>query len=238
MPVSPWCVPLLVLPMALLWAWPRRVEQDYSTPRTQIRIVEGDLFRQTSHIIANMTTTFDTKTPDLVSAASVQGQLLSRVYNGDRDALDADLAVALAPMKPSGTIEKPGKTDLYPVGTVAPVWKDGRFFFCVALSEMNETNVAHASVDGLWSSLTTLWETVRSRSNGQPTAIPVVGGGQSKLSHVVPAQDAIRLIALTFMLASRQGRICERLDIVVEKKEVKHVNFPELQSFLKAMREC
>lgn len=43
----------------------------------------------------------------------------------------------------------------------------------------------------------------------------VIGGGQARLSSVMPAQDAIRFTLLSFMFASRKNRICDELRIVV-----------------------
>jgi hypothetical protein len=102
---------------------------------------------------------------------------------------------------------------------------------------MNERNEARGTVDGLWRSLTNLWIEVRAHTNGEPVAIPVIGGGQSRLSQILPAQDSVRFIALSFMLASRHERVCDRLDIVVRKQDVEVLDMPELQAFLTSLHE-
>lgn len=66
--------------------------------------------------------------------------------------------------------------------------------------------------------------------------MPVIGGGQSRLSQVLPAQDAIRLTALSFMLASRREKVCERLEIVIRPEDAKHVDMPEFQAFLSSLQ--
>ena len=101
---------------------------------------------------------------------------------------------------------------------------------------MNERNEARATIDGLWQSMDNLWREVRALSNGDPVAMPVVGGGQARLSQLQPAQDAIRLTALSFMLASRTERVCERLDIVVREQDVGKLDMLEIRSFLASLR--
>ncbi|WP_408735220.1 macro domain-containing protein [Acetobacter pasteurianus] len=50
---------------------------------------------------------------------------------------------------------------------------------------------------------------------GGSVSMAVIGGGQARLSSVMPAQDAIRFTLLSFMFASRKNRICDELRIVV-----------------------
>jgi hypothetical protein len=64
----------------------------------------------------------------------------------------------------------------------------------------------------------------------------VLGGGLARISQVLPAQDSIRFIALSFVLASRDARVCDRLDIVARKQDVKYLDMLELQAFLKSLR--
>ncbi len=183
-----------------------------------------------------MSNTFDTEIPHIISADSVQGQFLDRIYCGDRSALDEDLGNALAGTASSGSIEKPGKTKLYDVGTIASIRTHRRFFFCVAYAKMNEANEARGTVEGLWRSLDNLWSEVRAVSNGDPVVLPVLGGGQARMAQILPAQDSIRLIAFSFILASRVERVCERLDIVIKKEAVPQIDMLEIRSFLASLR--
>jgi len=67
-------------------------------------------------------------------------------------------------------------------------------------------------------------------------AISVIGGGQARLAQILPAQDSIRFIALSFMLASRREKICDELRIIVRPAEYKRLDRLELQSFLSSLR--
>lgn len=57
------------------------------------------------------------------------------------------------------------------------------------------------------------------------------------MSHALPAQDSIRLIILSFLLASREKRVCERLDIVVRDRDVRTLDMLELQAFLTSLQD-
>jgi hypothetical protein len=234
-------LPLAVVVVAVIYAairsWPRPVEQRYSRPNTQIRVIVGDLFDQDANLVIGMANTFDTAVPHIISKTSVQGQFLEKVYSSDTAALDAALDDALATAERTGSIEKQGKTATYPVGTIAVIRQNRKHYFCAAYTEMDEQNVAHGSVPAVWRCLENLWDEVRSCSNGDPIAMPVIGGGQARMSHVLPAQDSIRFIALSFILASRDRRVCERLDIVVREQDARALDMLELQAFLSSLQD-
>lgn len=234
---TPLAILMLAIGYAGLRSWPRPVEQEYSRPNTTIRIVVGDLFDQDSNLVIGMSNTFDTAVPHVISKSSVQGQFLERVYSSDTAALDAALGESLANVTRTGSLKKQGKVDAYPLGTVAVIRQNRRQYFCAAYTEMNERNEAHGTVAGVWRCLENLWDEVRARSNGDPVAMPVIGGGQARLSQILPAQDSIRFIALSFMLASRDRRVCERLDIVVREEDVRTLDMLELQAFLTSLQE-
>lgn len=236
-----WPIPLVVIALALGYAiyrsWPRPVEQQYSRPNTKIRIVTGDLFDQDANLVIGMANTFDTAVPHVISKTSVQGQFLERVYSSDTATLDADLSQSLSGVATTGSMKKDGKCEMYPLGTIAVIQHNRRHYFCAAYTEMNDRNEAQGTVAGVWRCLENLWDEVRARSNGDPVAMPVIGGGQARMSQVLPAQDSIRLIILSFLLASRDKRVCERLDIVVREQDVRTLDMLELQSFLTSLQE-
>ena len=64
----------------------------------------------------------------------------------------------------------------------------------------------------------------------------VLGGGQARMAQILPAQDSVRLIAFSFILASRVERVCERLDIVIKKEAVPQIDMLEIRSFLAWLR--
>lgn len=235
----PWAllVPASALAYALWKSWPYPITQHYSTPDTTIRLVTGDLFDQTTSLVIGMSDCFDVETPHVIATASVQGQFLDRVYSHDIAALRSDLANALVGKLPEETgVTKPGNTNRYPLGTVATISHQRKHYFCVAYTRMNENNNVSSSIGILWQALEQLWDEVRVRSNGEPVACPVIGLGQSGMSTVLPIQDAIRFLILSFMFASRRQRVCEELIIVVRRQDEKRIDMLEVQEFLRSLR--
>ncbi|WP_414940142.1 macro domain-containing protein [Amycolatopsis sp. cmx-11-51] len=234
-------VAALSLGFGLYQSWPRPVQMNYSSPNTEIHVVEGDLFEQEGNVVIGMTTTFDTEIPHVIDELGVQAQLLTRIYRNDNRALDDALCAALEDhpvarrFKPED--RKQGKQIAYPLGAVATIMPAVRkLYFCVAYTEMNNRNEARGSVDGIWRSLNNVWDEVRAKGNGDPISIAVIGGGQARISQYFPAQDSIRFIALSYMFASRKEKIASRLNIVVEKRAVRNLDMLELQAFLKSLR--
>jgi hypothetical protein len=235
----PWA--LLVLGAALAYAswksWPYPIAQHYSTPDTTIRLVTGDLFDQPTSLVIGMSDCFDVETPHIIAAGSVQGQFLDRIYNHDVAALRSDISDALIGKKPQETdVTKPGNTVRYPLGTVATIRQQRRHYFCVAYTRMDGNNNVSSSIGILWQALEKLWDEVRALSNGEPVACPVVGLGQSGISTVLPIQDAIRFLILSFMFASRRQRVCGELVIVVRPEDEKRIDMLEVQDFLDSLR--
>lgn len=235
-PALVWVLGVLSFLYGLFRAWPRPIEESYSTPATKISLVAGDLFDLTGHLVIGTCDTFDTASPQ-IAKNSVQGQFLDRVYGGDGVQLDAHLRAALADEQVVAQVNKLGKTDRYALGTVATLKQQARRFFMLAYTSMDERNVAHGTSDGFWSSLSRLWIEVRAESNGGRVCIPVIGGGQSKLSQVLPAEDSVRFIAMSFMLASRAQKICDELVIVALPKQYEKMDHLELQAFLSSLKE-
>lgn len=231
---------LIVLVVALAFAivrsWPYPVEQHYAMPDTKVRLVTGDLFGQNTNLVIGMADTFDIATPHIIAAGSVQGQFLDRVYKHDLKKLKQDLKAALSDKQVVGKVTKPGNTNRYPMGTVATISQQRTHYFCVAYTRLDENNKASSTIGELWHALENLWDEVRVLSNGEVVSAPVIGLGQSGMSTVLPIQDAVRFLILSFMFASRGQRVCDELRIVIRPQDEKRVDMLELQDFLTSLR--
>jgi hypothetical protein len=231
-------VPAVALVYAVWRSWPYPIEQHYSTPDTTVRLVTGDLFDQGTNLAIGMSDCFDVETPHIIATSSVQGQFLTRIYCGDTSAMHAEVQAALAGKSPAETgVAKPGNTDRYPLGTVATITHQRTHYFCVAYTRMDENNNVSSSIGILWEALERLWDEVRLLSNGEAVSAPVIGLGQSGMSTVLPIQDAIRFLILSFMFASRKQRVCGELRIVVRPEDEARVDMLEVQDFLKSLRK-
>jgi hypothetical protein len=217
-------------------AWPMPITMTYNQPNVTVSVVAGDLFEQAGHVMIGMSDTFDTAIPKIIDRNSVQGQFLDRVFNGDVEALDEKLAEALSGIKPLESLAKEGKQQRFPLGTVVVIREAMRCYFCVAYTMMNERNEARGTPAGLWRSLDSLWQSVSEHANGGQLALPVVGGGQARMSQVLPQQDSIRFMVLSFLLASRAEKICDELLIVVRPSDFRRLDRLELQAYLRSLR--
>jgi hypothetical protein len=234
----PILVGVLVLSLigGLILSWPRPITQQYNSPNTRITIVKGDLLDEKNHLVIGTVDTFDTEPPVIISNGSLQGQALQRLYGGDLNYLNTELDKALAGKNVVSIIQKTGKQSQYGIGTVATVKHAARLIFFLAYCEMDMNNNAHSTPDRLWASLNMLWNEISVRGNGGSVSVPVIGGGQARLSSVMPAQDAIRFTLLSFMFASRKNRICDELRVVVRPEDYNKMDRLELQSFLSSLR--
>lgn len=217
-------------------AWPRPIRQEYNSPNITIEVVNGDLFSQDCNIVVGTCDTFDTAVPRVIAKNSVQGQALERFYGGDVNQLDREIAEALNGKAIRGSIQKEGKVEKYGIGTVATLRKAAHRIYFLAYTEMNQDNEAQGTPDGIWRSLASLWDEVSRTANGTPVAIPVIGGGQSRLSQVMPAQDSIRFMVMSFIFASRTRKVCDELRIVVRRDDFERLDRLELQAFLSSLR--
>ncbi|WP_163576800.1 macro domain-containing protein [Halomonas faecis] len=219
----------------LIVSWPRPIEMEYSAPKTIIKIIKGDLLEQDGHLVVGVCDTFDTELPNIISPRSLLGQTINHIFGGDVKSLDEQLNQTLSKLGPEGQIDKEGKTEKYGIGTVAPVQHSPRIIYFLSYCEMNQRNEAFGTVDGVWKSLVSLWDKQSELGNHGPISVPVIGGGQARMSHLLPAQDSIRLIALSFMFASRQHKISDELRIVVQSSDYDRLDRLELQSFLSSL---
>lgn len=209
-------------------------EQRFPSESISIRLVEGDLFEQKASALVGMTTTFDTE-PGIIENGSVQGNLLHRIYGGSQTRLDAELASALTGIGPVGTITKPGKEDVYPVGTVAVLNGEGTTrYYCVAYTCMDQHNRAQGTIRGILDSLDSVWDAADRNGNGEPICVPLLGQGQSRIPELT-AEVAVRLIAFSFLLRARRGRFSKELRIVVHPNEIGKIDRAEFQAFLRSL---
>ncbi|WP_217999514.1 macro domain-containing protein [Gordonia sp. w5E2] len=231
---------LLIVAGAIAAAWAliflrqKDPEQRFPAENIVIRLITGDLFDQKESSLIGMTTTFDTE-PGIIDRGSVQGNMLRVIYGDSQSRLDAELASALAGTATVGTITKPGKKDVYPVGTVAVLRGQGTsHYYCVAYTTMDEHNRAKGTIRGILDSLDSVWDAADRCGNGEPICVPLLGQGQSRIPELT-AEVAVRLIAFSFLLRTRRSRFSKELRIVVHPNEIGKIDRTEFQAFLRSL---
>jgi hypothetical protein len=238
-------VALMSLGLCIVWAavhvYPRtHVRRDFTHPDMTVAIETGDLFDYPEHIVIGFCDTFDTAVGDggPVSAVSVQGQMLERIYHADTEQLDRDLATALRGVRPDSwetQKSKPsGKLARYPLGTVAALRDGSRLIFAAAYSRLGNDGVARSSVEDLWLSLNRLWDAVYQYGQQEAVAVPLIGAGLARLNFL-GAEDILRLILLSFVVRSRERRVCRELHVIIGPADLCKIDIAEATAFLQSL---
>ena len=232
--------PIVALMLAgVAWAAlgliPGEPEKEYAKG-VKIRLVVGDLFEQKASAVVGFTTTFDTRTPDIIASNSAQGDMLQKVFGGDVDRLDAAIGTALHGKKPTQEkVNKVGKQVRYPIGTVAALQTtDGHYMYCTAYTTMDSNNNAHGDICSVLVGLDSAWEAADKLGNKAAICVPLLGQGQSRIPELT-AEVAVRLTVFSFLLRSARGTFSKELRIVIQPSDRHKINFPEFQAFLESV---
>jgi transcriptional regulator with XRE-family HTH domain len=209
-------------------------------PDVMVKVVVGDLFEQETHLAVGFSDTFDTSIQDnrIISGASLQGQLLRRVFGGNQQQLDAQLAVALAgiaPVRTESRRDKPyGKLARYPLGTVAVLGQPDRLIFALAYGLMGNDLLVRAPVEGLWHCYAQLWESAYRHGQRRTLSVPLMGSGLARVDSL-DRDNLIRLILLSFVAYSRLRLVCHELRIVIFPGDADQVDPASLSEFLRTL---
>ena len=220
------------------------IQRQFSGLRTRLSIVRGDLFEQKgANLVVGFCDTFDTSTErnELISAESVQGQLLHRFYGGNTKVLDRELRRGLRGVDPIGREsardKSKGKRVRYPVGTVVPLPYEDRWIFAVAYTRQSNDLVGQSSRPELRLSLEQLWVAVGRRGQLRPVAIPLVG---SKLARIPGATgtELLTMVVDTFVRAGWNGSvITPELRIVLRPEDLGAVDLQAVERYLSTLDE-
>jgi len=217
----------LFFPDAFKWGWPGyvalviasavaavyrarplgRISRSLPPTDVNVEIRVGDVLAQSGNVLVGANDTFDTQFEDeVISRASVQGQLLERVFEGDRDELDRQIAHSVAQVQGSPDHEKRfGKSVRYPIGTVAVVRRASDRYFLPAFTRMSSTLPAHVDsrIQDLQIALADTWQAINVAGQREPVHAPIIGSHLARLG--VSRTLLAQMIVLTFIAATRQG---------------------------------
>lgn len=228
---------LIILPATstVLFYRPKFPEQRYRN-NFKIKVTSGDILKQNGNCVIGFTNTFDTDTVHrIISNKSLQGQFQNQIYQNDVSRLDDDLSKILNELEPVDTITKEGKREVYPLGTVVPIKKEGGgFWYCLAYTKMNEKNVATAKLSELRHALDLLWEEIRATSNGEPVSLPLIGLGNARTPSM-SAELSLHLVAFSYYIRSRESVVCESLNIIINEETIENIDLTKFQSFLSSL---
>jgi hypothetical protein len=194
--------------LAILYARPRD-EIARALPPTDVRVAirVGDILGQTGNVIVGSNDVFDTQLEDeVISPVSLQGQLLLRVFEGNRAELDDQIDASLAAVDGTPDPDKTfGKRDRYPIGTVAMVRRGSSRYFLPAFARMSTSMPANvrASIEELEIALAKTWQATNVAGQHEPVHAPIVGSRLARLG--VSRTLLAQMIILSFIAATRSG---------------------------------
>jgi hypothetical protein len=224
----------------LLRAYPReRLRHEFKQPEMTIIVEVGDLFAETmAHLVVGFSDTFDTTVNEegVIDSSSVQGQMLRRLYHGERTVLDRDLKIALkdAPIVSQERSESKvsGKLDRYAIGTVAVLKQQDRQVFAIAYSRMGNDLIARATLDDLWHSLNQLWDAIYQHGQRGTVAMPLIGSGLARVDYI-ERESLLKIVILSFVARSRQRLVCKELRIILCATDLDKINMLEINAFVR-----
>ena len=188
-----------------------------------------------------MTDTFDTDTvgDEVISSASLQGQMQNIRFNNNLAIIDKQIDAELKSVEVIAVekrSEKPkGKLKRYPIGTVVVMKSSNESndkIFGVAISKMTNDLVSESSVNSLWESLGQLWNTVYKYSARQAVVMPVLGTGLARIN-ALDRESLLRMTLLSFMARNREKLFCKQLTIYIHPSDRHYFNMLELEAFIK-----
>lgn len=184
-----------------------------------IDVLIGDILDAPNGVVISTNSTFDTNlTTKLISPESLQGQFTTRYFQGDTSDLDRQIVKSLNGL-PYEQGVSPGKKRKYPLGTVAKVAADGKFFYLLAMADLNEKGNARTEERSFDAILNSLWEALREQGELGEIYVPIFGSGRGRIQ--IPRQKLIERIAQSFVYASQEAKLANRLVIVVADQDAK-----------------
>ena len=175
----------------------------------------------------------------MISRASLQGQLLERLYGGDAASLNRELRRGLSAVPPAAretSQTKPrGKHIRYPIGTVVAIPNNGRRVFATAYSRLGNDLVARARPEDLASALDRVWESVALFGQLAPVAVPVMGSGLSRITELGPEQ-LMGMIVGSFLGGCRKhSTLSPALRIVLRPADLERVDMALVAKAMSAL---
>lgn len=174
----------------------------------------GNILDAPNGIVVSTNSSFETN-PKIIAPDSLQGQFVARYFQGDTAELDRLIKEGLSHQAAGG----PGEKRKYALGTVAKIPADGKFFYLLAMADLNEHGNAQLDERALDEVLEGLWRGLREQGELGQFYVPVIGSGRGRIQ--MPRQKLIERIAQSFVYSSRDRKIANRLTIMVTDEDAR-----------------
>ncbi|MEM7589956.1 MAG: macro domain-containing protein [Cyanobacteria bacterium P01_A01_bin.83] len=206
-----------------------------SSPDSEVEIKIGDIFDEKGHLVIGANDVFDTELGEIIKPESVQGQFLTKIYKSNLSLLDKEIESALQTYKHTRQEERNktrGKIWRYPVGTTITLGTYDKRYFLTAYGYMNNDFTVESNSDDIWHSLNNLWEEIRLKGHSINVAIPIIGSDLARTG--LPRMALAKLIITSFVTASKEKFITNKLTVMIYPKDLDSLDPYELEEFLKS----
>ena len=198
------------------------------TTESKFEIKFGDIFNEKGVIVIPVNEYFDSELGELVARKSLHGKFILDILDGRADKFDEMVKYAL---RNDELITKKDRDDgrqNYPIGTTAKIDAKGKRYLLAALSYTDpKTNRASATTIELGKCLKGVWEKSDIHSQGECTAIPLIGSGLSRVD--LPPEPLIQFILTSFIESAKKTEISGKVILVLDKRYKFQINLNALK---------
>lgn len=219
--------------------FPRRTMEYYIKNKDiKIKIIIGDMLKESGGKIVPTNTTFDTKREgDFISEKSIQGQIQEKYFKNNIQSLDSLIEKELSSVKIHEKLNRVNsKNNRYEIGTTIKLIINGEKYYFLALADVNEYGQAMSSYENILISLPRLWEFILEKGHMEPMVIPVLGTGRAGINQ--SKENVIKQIIFSF-IASNNGKkkISNELKICINPEDIKNnfINIEEICNYVDSM---
>jgi hypothetical protein len=214
-----------------------RLEFSLSPTDVSIAVEVGDVLDQQGNIVIGSNDVFDTDLADeIISAASVQGQLLQNVFGGDLIELDRQISRSLDGIQCVHDADKVfGKQERYAIGIVAMAKKGEARYFLPAIATMSAHRPPHtsATITGVQTALTEAWQAIGKGGQREAVHAPIVGSHLARLG--LSRTWLVQMMVLSFVAVATKESGSAKLTIWVAEQDAHVVDFATLDDWLRAL---
>jgi hypothetical protein len=225
--------------LACLWRARPRNRLSFDLPPTgiSINIEVGDVLDQSGNVVIGSNDVFDTTLEEeIINEASVQGQLLKRIWGGDVEDLDRQISQSLKGVDAALDPEKVfGKRYRYGLGTVPVVKSQNTRYFLPAIATMSALRPPHtsATIAGVQAALTEAWQTVGQAGQREPVHAPIIGSHLARLN--LSHTWLVQMMVLSFVAVATKEGGSVALTIWVAERDSAKVDLAALDDWLHAL---
>ena len=214
---------IILLIISIIDNWPKLTRNFCIRNRDiSIKVVVGDIFKQTGSKIIPTNTSFDTcMENEFISLKSIQGQFQNKFFKNNLNVLDNMITQSLSENKIIKKYDdgRTTKTACYDVGTVAEINYSEERYYLLALADVNKKGSPLAKYDNIIASLQGLWNYLSENKHIDNLVIPIIGTGRAGIAEATRMR-VIKEIILSFVAISSEIKVTNNLTLCIHPSDI------------------